>query len=592
MWVGRMTAPAITLAAGWQGVPGWLAPLEAGVLEAAVRSTDPAGAVVECGTWCGRSLLCMSAARDLAGQKGRPVVSYDPYPARGQAQEAAEKDMDGLSPEEARRVVMNLVGLFNLENVHLRSLDAVEGARDFARLFPGAKVSLLYLDDHHTGERVLEELAAWEPLMAPECEVCIHDFPHEPYGIEPAVDRFMLDHPEWVAVELRLSMFRMRRRWKAAPRAEAVAKKCQPGVWGNGSERGPWSVTGRLEAASPPAVSVLYNTWRLGGLDCLKAGLDRQTAHPSTFEVVIVDALYPYRWREVAAYFANAPYRVLHVNPTKNPFPRDHGNRARNDAIRSASGEVCVWWCDFSLADRESLARHHARIAEHGERANSCGTIIYGEIGLEALLPDFRAALPLKTIDDYVDLCERLPAGSPLWISIFSEPPLDLGRKVLIAAQCGHAQPYEFRGKVEVSPGDPRLEVARDARREWHQGPAPSEQCYYAKNEATARSLLVRVNGWEETFDDGHACDDLDICRRFTKAGAVMVVDKGNECFVPNPRPFFPLMRWTRPPTENRKLFDILATMNRPRAVRGLVDESEAVRAEAERRERHEAMAP
>lgn len=321
-------------------------------------------------------------------------------------------------------------------------------------------------------------------------------------------------------------------------------------------------------------ISVLYPTWRIGGLDCLIASLDRQTLAPTNFEVVIVDALYPYRRDAVAALFNDVPYRVKHVNVTGNPFPRDAGNRARNDAIRAASGEVCVWWCDYSIADPLSLERHYDQVYLSGFRASSCGHISYGEINLEALHPDFLAALPFRTIDDYVDFVEALPADSPLWTTIFKGEPLEMARAGLIRAQCGHAQPYELRGKIVVSHSD---WIGRDLRREFPNGLLPLYDFYYGKNEATARDLLVEINGWEESFDDGHASDDMDICRRFTLANSVLLNDKGNECIVPNPRPFFPLLRWKRTPKDNRTLYDTLCAINRPRAIQGLVNEIDQI---------------
>ena len=295
---------------------------------------------------------------------------------------------------------------------------------------------------------------------------------------------------------------------------------------------------------------------------------------PATFEVVIVDALYPYRCHQVRELFRDAPYRVKHVNPTDNPFPRDHGNRARNDAIRNADGEVCVWWCDFSIADPDCLERHYAKITRETKyEVNSLGTIMYGNVHLEALHPDVRAALPWRTIDDYVDFVEALPADSPLWISLFREDPRALGLQKLISIQVGRAFPYDLNGIcVQNAPWE-----ERDPRWIHANGPIASWEYYYAKNEATRRSLLMSINGWEESFDDGHTNDDTDIGRRLARSGSGFVLDKGNSVFVPNVRPFFPLMRWKRPPIMNRELFLVLEAIGRPRAVKGVVNEIDQI---------------
>lgn len=568
---------------GWQGVPGWLAPEEAAVLEAAVLSTAPGTSIVELGRWCGRSLVALGAARSgqALGEKRRPIVSFDSYPETSQAGTAATKDMPEITPPLARKIAGEAVAAFGLEDCWFYYDDAVAGASrygsaKFKALVGDHEIGLIYIDDDHSGSRVVAEIKAWEPYMAAECEVCIHDFFHEPYGIEAAVDRFMLDHPEWVRVESQLSMMRLRRRWKPIARSQAVPAKvlsCQDSLFVSGA---------RGTASTPPLISVLYNTWRLGGLDCLKMGLDQQTCDPHLFEVVIVDALYPYRRDAVADLFGHAKYRVVHVNPTKNPFPRDHGNLARNDAIRAASGRVCVWWCDYSIAEPESLERHYQKVERSGFRASSCGHIVYGHIDAGGLHPAFSAALPIRTIDDYVDLVEALPSDSPLWTTIFGAAPRYLGRSGLIRVQQGHAQTYEMREKVRVSSiyaGIPGFSspIGADVRASCLNGPAPINDLYYAKNEATAHDVLVAINGWEESFDDGHASDDMDVSRRLAMAGSASIIDNGNECFVPNPRPFFPLMRWKRTPRENHDLYNAIGGIGRPRAIQGLVNELDQI---------------
>lgn len=560
----------LDLTKGWRGVPGWLADVEAAVLQAAVASTT--GVIAELGTWCGRSFLAMASARD---DRSRPMVSFDPYPDSSQAADAAAGGMN-IAPADAKALARHaIVDCCAVENVHLFYVDAIEGAAAYAASnlndLKGQRIGLLYIDDHHEGQRLIDELLAWEPLLADEAEVLIHDFFHEPYGLEAAIDSWMLSHPEWVMVETRLSMARLRRRWKVLPRLPGHAPYMvhgTPGVTVHGAP-----------GAKRPLVSVLYNTWRLGGLDCLKVGLDRQTLDPQRFEVVLVDALYPYpgRRKAVAALFADAPYSVKHMNVTGNPFPRDAGNLARNDAIRAASGDVCVWWCDYSIAQSESLERHYSKVGHSGFRASSVGIICYGVIAVEALHSEMRAALPWRTIDDYAAFVVSLRVDSPLWATIFSEHVLELGKKQLIVTQRGDALPYELREKItRTCPLPDRALPGIEERLIWLNGTIP-DTYYYAKNEATPRDVLLEINGWEESFDDGHTHDDIDIGRRLSLAKSTMVLDKGNECFVPNPRPFFPLMRWKRAPIENRRLFDTLKAMNRPRAIQGIVNELDQI---------------
>ena len=57
-----------------------------------------------------------------------------------------------------------------------------------------------------------------------------------------------------------------------------------------------------------PRVTVALVTWRLGGLDLTRRGLDAQAYRD--FELAIVDLLHPWRAAAVARLFAGARYPV------------------------------------------------------------------------------------------------------------------------------------------------------------------------------------------------------------------------------------------------------------------------------------------
>ena len=65
------------------------------------------------------------------------------------------------------------------------------------------------------------------------------------------------------------------------------------------------------------------------------------------------------------------------------------------------------------------------------------------------------------------------------------------------------------------------------------------------------RGYLLLIRGCDETYDDTHCAVDLDIDLRLQKAGLVLLLDKGNDLLVPNPRPLMPHgLRWTTSPEE------------------------------------------
>ena len=91
-------------------------------------------------------------------------------------------------------------------------------------------------------------------------------------------------------------------------------------------------------------ISILYVTKRPGGFDILRDNLRRQTYQD--FEVVIVDELYDWRYREVAEYFKR--YNIKHIQPR----PANEGdvwniNKAYNDGLDVCSGNYIISLQDY-----------------------------------------------------------------------------------------------------------------------------------------------------------------------------------------------------------------------------------------------------
>jgi predicted O-methyltransferase YrrM len=142
-----------------RGVDGWFGGREGRLLYRLAASADPAGAIVEIGSWQGRSTIWLAAGA-CAG-RGARVVAIDPH--RGTSLRTGEE-----STEAALRANLDSAGLAGaVEVVVATSEEAVEG---WTR-----PVSLLWIDGDHSYEGALRDLDLWEPHLADGAAVAFHD---------------------------------------------------------------------------------------------------------------------------------------------------------------------------------------------------------------------------------------------------------------------------------------------------------------------------------------------------------------------------------------------------------------------------------
>jgi predicted O-methyltransferase YrrM len=132
-------------------VDGYLYPHEAVLLYQLARSSPGAGAVVEIGSYRGRSTLCL--AKGARARGGTRVYAVDPHVY------GTEADLR----ENLRHFGMDGI----VEPVVLPS---VEAARDFR-----GDVRLLFVDGHHEEASVAADLDAWLPKVVPGGFVLVHD---------------------------------------------------------------------------------------------------------------------------------------------------------------------------------------------------------------------------------------------------------------------------------------------------------------------------------------------------------------------------------------------------------------------------------
>jgi predicted O-methyltransferase YrrM len=153
-------------------VQGWLDPDEGRLLFRLARDADPAGAIVEIGSWHGRSTIWLAAGAKAG--RGARVVAIDPH--RGTY----------LREDETTEPVLraNLAEAGVEDQVEIIVSTSEEAASTWDR-----PVSLLWIDGDHEYESVKRDLLCWERYLLPECVVALHD-------------TFMWPGPERVVKEL------------------------------------------------------------------------------------------------------------------------------------------------------------------------------------------------------------------------------------------------------------------------------------------------------------------------------------------------------------------------------------------------------
>jgi len=141
------------------GVDGWFGPLEGRLLYRLAAAADPAGCIVEIGSWQGRSTIWLAAGA-LAG-RGARVVAIDPH--RGTSLRAPGQTTE----PDLRR---NLAEAGVDAQVEVVVATSAEAAAGWSR-----PVSLLWIDGDHEYESVREDLELWEPHLMPGAAVALHD---------------------------------------------------------------------------------------------------------------------------------------------------------------------------------------------------------------------------------------------------------------------------------------------------------------------------------------------------------------------------------------------------------------------------------
>ena len=142
-----------------ESVDGWLGPDEGRLLYRLAAVADPGGAIVEIGSWHGRSTIWLAAGA-RAG-RGARVVAIDPH-------SGTELRLDGARTDEILRRNLADAGVEDL--VEVVTATSADVAATWTQ-----PVSLLWIDGDHSYASAKEDFDLWEPFLRPEAAVALHD---------------------------------------------------------------------------------------------------------------------------------------------------------------------------------------------------------------------------------------------------------------------------------------------------------------------------------------------------------------------------------------------------------------------------------
>lgn len=227
----------------------------------------------------------------------------------------------------------------------------------------------------------------------------------------------------------------------------------------------------------PPLISVMNLTARWGGIDILWANMKRQTIQD--FELIIVDALWEEREKEVKDYINDPRLKYLRQSKTREGA---YSNLAHvdNEGFRACEGEIIVSHQDYIWIPPNSLEKYVWAHEKHGD-------CLIGAVG-------HQYAIPGK--EEIVD-----PKGH---ITVFGEP-------------------YTRAPEVQIW-ADPRMRL--DQGTFYETAPINWEMSYAS----VTRKIIYELGGMDEEYDyHGFAYDNVNIAQRAEFLGYKTYLDQDHE---------------------------------------------------------------
>jgi predicted O-methyltransferase YrrM len=144
-------------------IEGFTAPAELSLLYHLSVALRGPGAVIEIGSYLGRSTVVL--ARAAIEQCREPVVAVDPHTAAL-----------GIADEQPRDTRADFVRNLRRAGVesHVRLLHMT--SKRASAEWPGDPVRMLFVDGWHSREAVLEDVHGWASYLTRECSVVFDDF--------------------------------------------------------------------------------------------------------------------------------------------------------------------------------------------------------------------------------------------------------------------------------------------------------------------------------------------------------------------------------------------------------------------------------
>lgn len=144
--------------------PGWLSEDEAWLLWSCARNVTGDRAIVEVGSYLGRSTVALAL-----GSPSANVVAIDPH--TGDITEVEQ----GLTVDTWQGFHSNLVSAHVENRVIVVRNVSVDAAADYS----GPPVDLLFLDGWHSTDAIIEDIKAWMPHCSHSVTVIVDDWNQE-----------------------------------------------------------------------------------------------------------------------------------------------------------------------------------------------------------------------------------------------------------------------------------------------------------------------------------------------------------------------------------------------------------------------------
>lgn len=230
-----------------------------------------------------------------------------------------------------------------------------------------------------------------------------------------------------------------------------------------------------------PKVSVLLATFRIGGMDVIRAGLREQTL--KDFELIIVDTFYRHRHKEVLEYFSE--FDVAHVPPREIKV---HGNAGVmfNTGLSLARGDIVFFLGDYTYLQPTTLEEHW-KVHEDFQGMGSL-------VGLRIRFSSPRLKTDLR------------PEACP--ITCFQE---EFTIEALEHTAVREQKPATFQSRL----------LGNYYEAPWH-------DFLLGCNESLPRQLLKDMSGVDEEYDGGTGYQDSDLGFRAVAGGHLLVLPRGS----------------------------------------------------------------